>query len=92
MFSLSSMIGFDFFHLLTVNGLAELWDDGVWSGQEITMQFYSPTSFSLSVHQKHNNLPKIGSEVQKMAKNVKLQLKASYFRKVREKIFFILVF
>ena len=31
------------------------------------------------------NLPKIGSEVQKMAKNVKLQLKASYFRKVREK-------
>ena len=31
------------------------------------------------------NLSKISSEVQKMAKNVKLQLKASYFRKVREK-------
>ena len=34
------------------------------------------------------NLHEIGSEVQKMAKNVKLQLKASYFRKVREKKYF----
>ena len=31
------------------------------------------------------NLPNIGSEVQKMAKKVKLPMKVSYFRIVREK-------
>ena len=48
------MVGVDLIHLLIVNGMAELWEDDIWLGQEITMQSISPTSFSLSVHIKHN--------------------------------------
>ena len=34
-----SMIGFDLFYLLIVNGMAEFWEDAVLSSKEITRQF-----------------------------------------------------